>query len=240
MFCPTSSFDIVHLPSKQLTCLFCREEKDALQSQLTSVRAQLDQFGEARAAHVDALRMEIAAADQRHDDKMTAVEQQVSSLQQQLTVEKTSKADAKKQLEAVEEQLQVTRSSQALSQARAEGIQQQITSLQEQISNEKTGKDGALQQISGLQEQLQSSQSSQASTQARAEQAGQQMAQASAEHDQAIRTQESELKQQAQAAREEAANSRQDADGVRSVTNLLRLSIPWRSYTFLSRDTRAY
>ena len=208
----------------ELESAACREEKETVRKELTSAKAQIDQLGEARAAHVDALRMEIAAADKRHDDKMAEVGQQISSLQQQLDTATSAKDDAFKQVESLQERVQSGQSSQASSQTRADDLEQQISSLQQQLSDEKSGRDSMLNQLEtrqvqadNLQQQLHSTQSAQASSHAAAENAGQQLSEASAAHEQAIANQEARLKQDAVVARQEAATSHQAADGVRSV-----------------------
>ncbi len=62
----------------------CRDQKDKLQKELTSAQGQLDKFGEARAAHVQGLREEVAAVEKRHAEKLEEVHEEIVSLQQQL------------------------------------------------------------------------------------------------------------------------------------------------------------
>ena len=85
-------------------CCTCRVEAANLSAQLSTAQTQFTKVGEERAAHVQALREEVAAADKRHADHIQEVEGWASNLEQQMQVASQSSSDANAKAATLKEQ----------------------------------------------------------------------------------------------------------------------------------------
>lgn len=107
-----------------------REETTAVQTQLSTVQAQIEHLGEERAAHVQALREQIAAADTRHAGQMEEAEKQVSELKQQLQAVSQSASDAKSDAAASADKLAAAQQASQESADKAASLQAELESQQ--------------------------------------------------------------------------------------------------------------
>ena len=167
----------------------CRQQKEALQKQLAEAQGQLDRYGEARAAHVQGLREEVAAVEKRHADELEQLSTEAASLRQQLRDAEAQRNSALK--------------------AQQDDLMQQMSAIEKQRDEARAQAQMLSRQLDRNTEELQAARSSLESSQVQVGRSGQQLEEASRAYAESIAIQEN--------MRKDVSTSQQDADRYQAI-----------------------